>query len=205
MLKFYLADEGEIYLNDVPYRELNEKSLRQNFSAIFQNFQVYSVSVLENVLLRKRMNEEDDSIVWEALEKAGLKEKIEALPKGLDTILTKEFDNDGLVLSGGERQKLVLARVFASKSPIIIFDEPTSNLDPLAEYDINKKIIELSHSKTVIMISHRLSTIVDASTIYLIDGGRVIEQGDHQSLLKLKVNIIRCLKPKLKCTLMKIL
>lgn len=186
LLKFYLADEGEIYLNDVPYRELNEKSLRQNFSAIFQNFQVYSVSVLENVLLRKRMNEEDDSIVWEALEKAGLKEKIEALPKGLDTILTKEFDNDGLVLSGGERQKLVLARVFASKSPIIIFDEPTSNLDPLAEYDINKKIIELSHSKTVIMISHRLSTIVDASTIYLIDGGRVIEQGDHQSLLKLK-------------------
>lgn len=186
LLKFYLADQGEIYLNGMPYRDLNEKTLRQNFSAIFQNFQVYSMTVLENVLLRRRTSSADDELVWEALEKAGLKEKIESLPKGLDTMLTKEFDDNGLVLSGGERQKLVLARVFASQAPIIIFDEPTSNLDPLAEYDINKKIIELSHEKTVIMISHRLSTIVDASMIYLIDDGKVIEQGNHQTLLKLK-------------------
>jgi ATP-binding cassette subfamily B protein len=125
--------------------------------------------------------------LWlEALDKAGLKEKIENLPAGLDTVLTKEFDDNGLVLSGGERQKLVLARVFASSAPIIIFDEPTSALDPMAEYDINKKIIDLAKEKTVIMISHRLSTIVDAQTIYLLDGGKVLESGNHESLLRMK-------------------
>jgi ATP-binding cassette subfamily B protein len=186
LLKFYLSDEGEIFINGEPYRDLNEKNLRSHFSAVFQNFQVYSVSVLENVLLRKREKPGDDALAWEALDKAGLKEKIENLPAGLDTILTKEFDDNGLVLSGGERQKLVLARVFASSAPIIIFDEPTSALDPMAEYDINKKIIDLAKEKTVIMISHRLSTIVDAQTIYLLDGGKVLESGNHESLLRMK-------------------
>src|SRR5690606_20762169 len=85
-----------------------------------------------------------------------------------------------------EKQKLAIARVFASKSPIIILDEPTSSLDPVSEYDINKKILELCSDKTVILISHRLSTVIDAKKIYMFDSGEIVEIGDHKSLMKQK-------------------
>lgn len=184
LLKLYPTTEGKIFMDYMDYEILDEKSIRSKFASVFQNFQIYSMSVLENVLFRKRQSEEDDRIVWEALEKADLAEKIRSLPNGLDTILTKEFDNNGLVLSGGERQKLAIARIFASKSPIIILDEPTSSLDPVSEYEVNKKILNLCTEKTIILISHRLSTVVDASKIYMFDSGEIIEEGTHKDLMK---------------------
>lgn len=186
LLKLYNPTEGKILMNNCDYQELNEQNLRKSFSSTFQNYQIYSVSVLENVLLRKRINEEDDEKVWNALEKAGLAKKIKELPKGLDTILTKEFDKEGLVLSGGEAQKLAIARIFASDAPIIILDEPTSSLDPLMEYEINKQILDLCTEKTIILISHRLSTVVDASKIYLFASGEIVEEGNHHELMKKK-------------------
>ena len=123
---------------------------------------------------------------WDALEKAGLLDKIKNSKYGLDTILTKEFNDEGLVLSGGEKQKLALARIFASSSPIVILDEPTSSLDPISEYEINKKIINLCQEKTIIMISHRLSTIIDASKIYMFSKGEIVEEGTHQELMNLR-------------------
>lgn len=183
LLKFYLPSEGKIIIDNLDYTTVDEKKLRFKFSSIFQNFQIYSVSVLENILFRKRMGAKDDDLCWEALAKAGLTEKIRNSKHGLDSILTKEFDDEGLVLSGGEKQKLALARIFASSSPIIILDEPTANLDPISEYEINKKIITLCQEKTIIMISHRLSTIIDASKIYMFSKGEIIEAGTHQELM----------------------
>lgn len=183
LLKFYLPSEGKIMIDNLDYTTVDEKKLRFKFSSIFQNFQIYSVSVLENILFRKRMSAKDDDLCWEALAKAGLTEKIRNSKHGLDSILTKEFDDEGLVLSGGEKQKLALARIFASSSPIIILDEPTANLDPISEYEINKKIITLCQEKTIIMISHRLSTIIDASKIYMFSKGEIIEAGTHQELM----------------------
>ena len=105
---------------------------------------------------------------------------------GINTILTKEFSNDGVELSGGERQKLAIARVFASKANIAILDEPTSALDPLAEKEINDRIIKMGDNKTIIIISHRLSTIVDVDKIYVMGDGRILESGTHDELMKLQ-------------------
>ena len=186
LLKFYNIEEGKILFDNNNYSDLDEREIRSKYTSVFQNFQIYSVTVLENILFRKRINEEDDMLCWEALKKAGLAEKIRNTKAGLDTILTKEFDDEGLMLSGGEKQKLAMARVFASSAPIIILDEPTSSLDPISEYEINKKIIELCHEKTVIMISHRLSTIIDASKIYMFSKGEIIEMGTHNELMSRK-------------------
>lgn len=186
LLKFYNVEEGNIFMDSEDYRNLDERDIRNKYVSIFQNFQIYSVTVLENVLFRKRMGPGDDELVWNALEKSGLADKIREQKDGLDTILTKEFTNDGLSLSGGEKQKLAIARIFASPSPIIILDEPTSSLDPVSEYDINKKILELCSDKTVILISHRLSTVIDAKKIYMFDRGEIVEIGDHKALMNQK-------------------
>lgn len=183
LLKFYDLEEGKISLNNEPYNSLDEQFLRSNYISVFQNFQIYSLSILENILFRERISEADDQLCWQALEKAGLANKVRALEKGLDTIITKEFDDEGLVLSGGEKQKLAMARVFASTAPIIVLDEPTSSLDPISEYEVNKKIIELCRDRTVIMISHRLSTIIDATKIYMFSDGEIIESGSHEQLM----------------------
>lgn len=186
LLKFYEAETGKILIGNQDLNILDEQKIRGKYASIFQNFQIYSVSVLENILFRKRINEEDDKIVWDALEKSELADKIRLTKDGLDTILTKEFNDEGLVLSGGEKQKLAIARVFASPSPIIILDEPTSSLDPLSEYEINKGILNLCKEKTVIIISHRLSTVVDASKIYMFDNGVIVESGSHYDLMKMR-------------------
>ncbi|MDD4057179.1 MAG: ABC transporter ATP-binding protein, partial [Bacilli bacterium] len=168
------------------FADIDEKEIRKMYVSLFQNFQIYSVSVLENVLLRPRKGVEDDEVVWDALKKSGLYDKVMATEKKLDTTMTKEFDDKGLVLSGGEQQKLAIARIFANSAPIIILDEPTSSLDPISEYEINKKILDLCTEKTVILISHRLSTVVDANKIYMMDKGRIVERGNHTQLMKKK-------------------
>lgn len=186
LLKFYDLETGKISLDQREYEDLDNKEIRAQYKSIFQNFQLYSLTVLENILFRKRISEEDDKVCWDALAKSGLASKIRSLDKGLDTIVTKEFDDDGLNLSGGEKQKLAMARVFASNAPIIILDEPTSSLDPISEYEMNKKIIELCKDKTIIMISHRLSTIIDATKIYMLSNGEIIEEGCHEELMNKK-------------------
>lgn len=141
------------------------------------------MSVAENVLLRKPQNQQDYDLVKKALIKAGIFEKVMALQKGMDTVLTKEFDSTGAVLSGGEKQKIAVARAFVSNSNVAIFDEPTSALDPIAEYRLYESIMEVCKDKTIIFISHRLSSTVLADTIYLFDEGQIIEQGNHKELM----------------------
>lgn len=185
ILRFYKQTDGLIYYNGISYDDINPKKLRNNFSVIFQDYQIYAVSVAENILMRKVNSQEDLAKAWEALEKVGLKEKVLSLPDGINTQMTREFEESGASFSGGERQRLVIARVFASDADVYILDEPTAALDPFAEEKINKLIISESSSKTIIIIAHRLSSVVDCDRIYLLNGGRFTEKGSHEELLKL--------------------
>lgn len=184
LLRFYNPELGVIKADDLYYNDIDLQSLRNQYAIVFQDFHIYALTIGENVLMRKLKSKEDEEIVWQALEKVGIKEKIASLPEGLSTQVTREFNRDGAVFSGGEVQRLVIARVFASQADIYILDEPTSSLDPLAEEKINKLILK-NTDKTMIIIAHRLSTVVDADKIFLIDDGEIVESGTHEELLKL--------------------
>lgn len=186
LLKLYTPEMGEIYINNINYKNLTSYDIRSKTSIILQNFQVYCATVLENVLMREKQTVDDEKIVIEALKKVRLYDKVNALPQGINTILTKEFSNEGIELSGGERQKLAIARVFASNAKLVILDEPTSALDPFAEKEINDDIIRMGDDKTIIIISHRLSTIVNVDRIYVMKEGQIIEKGTHDQLMNNK-------------------
>jgi len=130
------------------------------------------------------VEENDREAVTAALTKATFSDKLSSLPKGIDTQLTKEFSEDGTELSGGEAQKVAIARIFARPYELLIMDEPSSALDPIAEYKLNHTILEYSEDKTVIFISHRLSTTRMADRILMFDDGRLIEDGSHEELMK---------------------
>lgn len=182
LLNFYTPKSGEIYADKNAYLDLNIKSLRNRYAVVFQDFQIYAMTIGENILMREVKNKDDEERVWDALEKVGMKDKIIHLEKGIDTQVTREFNRRGAVFSGGETQRLAIARVFASDADIFILDEPTSSLDPLSEERINKLIMN-NTDKTMIIIAHRLSTVVDADCIYLIDEGMIKEYGTHKELL----------------------
>lgn len=185
LLSFYYPTEGSIKINDYDYTTLSTKQIRSKYSIVFQDFQIYAVTIAENVLMRRVESKEDEELVWSALKNVGLYEKIKSFKQGINTLVTREFDKDGVSFSGGERQRLAIARVFASNKDIYILDEPTSALDPLAEERINKLIISNAKDKTMIIIAHRLSTVVDADIIYLVREGRILEKGSHKELMEL--------------------
>ncbi|MBE6828133.1 MAG: ABC transporter ATP-binding protein [Ruminococcaceae bacterium] len=183
ILRFYDADEGEILLNGVNVKEYDLESLRTSFATVFQDYRNFAVSVFENVICRE-CSDEDKKRAEEALKKAGVWEKIRELPSGGDTLLTREFDRDGAGLSGGENQKVSAARLFASNFEVAILDEPSSALDPIAEYKMYENLIKETENKTVIYISHRLSSAVLSDRIIVLEGGRIIETGSHSELMK---------------------
>ena len=127
--------------------------------------------------------EKDRETVLSALKAADFTEKLDSLKDGIDTHLTREFNSKGTNLSGGESQKIAISRVFAKDYPIVIMDEPSSALDPMAEYNLNQSILESTEEKTVIFISHRLSTTRIADKIYMFDTGALIEEGSHEELI----------------------
>ena len=185
ILKFYALQDGSMYINDINYNEVNPFSLRKNIAVVFQDYQIYAVSIAENILMRKVKSKEDEEIVYQALDKVGLLEKVKSLKDGINTQMTREFDASGEAFSGGERQRVVVARVFASNADLYILDEPTASLDPLAEEKINKLILSTAKDKTIIIIAHRLSTVVDTDKIYLMKQGTFTEIGTHEELLAL--------------------
>ena len=166
LLRLYDVKDGSIKIGGRDIREETVESHRNRFAAVFQDFQIFSATVGENVALSK---DYDEKRVLEALKLAGFTKE---LPKGTETILLKEFDEDGLMLSGGEQQKIAIARVFYKNCPYIILDEPSANLDPISEYELNKNIMESAKEKTVIIISHRLSTTVNADRIIMLESCR---------------------------------
>lgn len=184
LFRFYDPTEGSIFVNGKDIREYTLKAYRQLFSAAFQDYKIFAMSIKENVLMRKADKGEEE-IVKNALRKAGVYDKVMTLPEGMDTVLTKEFDENGAVLSGGQYQKIVVARAFAKDTPIKIFDEPSSALDPIAEYELFESIMQDSKDKTMIFISHRLSSVQNADEVIMLEEGRIIERGTHEELMGL--------------------
>lgn len=183
LFRLYDPTEGEILLNGRNIKEYNVRKYRELFAAAFQDYKVFAFSVRDNVMM-KRSGKEDDEKAKTALEKAGLWEKIQSLPKGLEQNLTREFDEEGVQLSGGEFQKLVAARAFVKNAPVKVFDEPSSALDPIAEYELFESIRKEGEGKMMIFISHRLSSVKNADKVYMLEQGEVIESGSHQELMK---------------------
>ena len=142
------------------------------------------MSVKDNVLMGEKFDDPDE-VAKRALICSGVWDKVESLPKGMDTVMTKEFDKDGAVLSGGEQQKIVIARAFAQPASVKVFDEPSSALDPIAEYDLYKGIMSESKGHMTLFISHRLSSVRDADVVLMFENGELIEQGSHRTLMEL--------------------
>ncbi len=167
---------GEILVGGVPLREISEESLMENFTYISHNSYLFKGTVRENLLMA-RPNAGEDTL-WQVLEQVNLADFLRS-EKGLDTVLNEKASN----LSGGQCQRLALARALLHDSPVYIFDEATSNIDVESENDIMRQIHALAKTKTVILISHRLANVVGADNIYVLDKGNIVENGDHNTLL----------------------
>ncbi|MCL1794599.1 MAG: ABC transporter ATP-binding protein/permease [Oscillospiraceae bacterium] len=180
MLRLYDATEGEILLNGIDIKNFELDFYRQLFGVVFQDFQIYALSVADNIALGSEYALDE---IAEAAKKAGILAKIETYPNGLQSLMTKEFDNGGIVPSGGEEQKLAIARNFCHDRKVAIFDEPSSFLDPYAEKMLLEQMIAGSEDKITIFISHRLSSATLADRIFLIADGCLVEQGSHGQLM----------------------
>jgi ATP-binding cassette subfamily B protein len=152
------------------------------FAMVAQNYTTLPTTVAENIALRDRA-EIDEARLWQCMEEAGIAERIRALPLGIDTQMGKKFEADGVEFSGGEMQKLLLARALYRSAPILILDEPTAALDPIAEDRMYRQYHEIAQNCTSIFISHRLASTRFCDRIYLLDGAKFAECGTHEELM----------------------
>ena len=179
----YDPNEGAVLLNDVDIRQFNRQEYYQLFCAVFQEYSIMDATVEENVTLS--CGNVDEAKLSRCLEHAGLTEKIAAMPRGIHTHLGREVHLDGIMLSGGLTQRLLLARALYKDAPILVLDEPTSALDPLAEHDIYTKYNKMTKGKTSLFISHRLASTRFCDRIILLGQGQILEEGTHEELLAL--------------------
>ena len=185
IMRLYDVTEGSITFGGTDIRNLNIRAYREKIGVVFQDFQIYGATLAENVKMGFVREDDpgDREKIVTALKRADFGKKLENLSNGIDTELTKEFSDDGTMLSGGESQKVAIARLFMRDMPIAIFDEPSSALDPIAEYRLNKSMLENAENQAIILISHRLSTTKDADRIILLENGSIAESGTHAELI----------------------
>ena len=176
--RFWDVDEGSIKVGEIDVRNISTKDLMENISFVFQNTTLFKDSIYNNVAIGREGASRED--VKNALSLAQSDDIIDELPDGIDTII----GTDGTYLSGGQKQRISLARAILKDAPIIILDEATALADPENEYMIQKAISEITKDKTVIMIAHRLSTVKNADKIYVVENGRIAEEGNHDSLVE---------------------
>lgn len=184
LMRLYDVTEGEILLDGINIKDYKLSEYRHQFGTIFQDFKIFAANIEENVLLNPVNNKQEEKLAYDSVIASGLKEKLKTLSNGMKTQLTREFDDEGTILSGGEFQKIAVARVFAKQSSIAILDEPSSALDPISEYEMFENMMTACKEKTVIFISHRLSSAVSADIIYMLEHGEIIEQGTHAELME---------------------
>lgn len=184
LMRLYDPTEGSITLAGTDIREYSIRGYREKIAAVFQDFKIFAASVAENVAMHEVASSEEPAI-RKALKNSGFEERLATLKDGLDTPMTTEFEENGVSLSGGENQKLAIARVFYKDAPLIILDEPSSALDPISEYQLNQTMLKAAKERSVVFISHRLSTTRAADRIVMLEQGRIIEQGTHEELLAL--------------------
>ena len=181
LCRLYDPTGGAIYMDGVDIREYNYEEYMNVFAPVFQDFKLFAFTMKENILMEKSVNEAQD--ISMVLERVGLAEKLSTLSKGADTVVYKHFDKDGIEPSGGEQQKLAIARALYKNAPVVILDEPTAALDPMAEYDIYRQFDTLVHEKTAIYISHRLSSCQFCDRIAVFSDKELKEYGTHAELV----------------------
>ncbi len=174
---------GRVLLNGEDIRKYDRRDYYALFSAVFQDFSILEASVAQNVA--QRVNGIDEARVWECLDKAGMTRTVQELPSGLETPVGRQVYEDGVELSGGQTQRLMLARALYKNAPVILLDEPTAALDPIAENDIYMKYSEMTHGRTSLFISHRLASTRFCDRILFMEHGKIAEEGTHASLMAL--------------------
>lgn len=182
LTRLYEPTEGEILLNGVNISKVNKQQYYKLFSVVFQEIKMFAFSIDENIAFKVKENINREKVL-KSIYKAGMGEKINSLEKGLDTSLLKILDPTGIELSGGENQKLALARALYKDGPIVILDEPTAALDPIAEYNIYKSFNDMIGCKTAFFISHRLASTQFCDVIAFFEDGEIKEYGTHNELL----------------------
>lgn len=183
LCRLYEPTSGEILINGLSIKEFSREELYKIFSIVFQDFKLFSYSIKDNVASG---TVPDETKVWDSLEKAGISNRVKQMDKGLDTILYQRNEENGVEISGGEAQKISLARALYKDAPMVILDEPTSALDPLAEADIYERFKNMINGKTAIFISHRMSSCKFCDQIVVLENGKIEEIGTHQELIKNK-------------------
>ena len=179
----YDPTEGQVLLDGEDIRQYDRRDYYKHFSAVFQQFSLLAATMAENVAQTDRGGI-DMPRMWDCLERAGVAEKIRSLPKGEDTILGRDVYLDGAELSGGQTQRLMLARALYKNAPVVVLDEPTAALDPLAESDLYQKYNDLTGNCTSVYISHRLASTRFCDRVLLIEDGGIAEEGTHEELLE---------------------
>ena len=180
LCRLYDPTEGVILLNGIDIRKYRYDEYMDIFSVVFQDFKLFSLPLGQNVATAQHY---DAARAADCLQKAGFSDRLARMPKGLDTCLYKDLDEDGVTISGGEAQKIAIARALYKDAPFIVLDEPTAALDPVAEAEIYAKFNEIAGDKTAIYISHRLSSCKFCDEIAVFDHGEVVQQGTHEELL----------------------
>lgn len=181
LCRLYDPTEGEILLNNVDIRKYDYQEYMSIFSVVFQDFKLFPLGLAQNVAASFDYNEE---LAKKCLEKAGFYDRLQKMNKGLETSIYKDLDEEGVEISGGEAQKIALARALYKNAPFIILDEPTAALDPIAEYEVYSKFNEIVQDKTTIYISHRLSSCRFCDVIAVFDDGQIVQMGVHDKLLQ---------------------
>ena len=180
LARFYERTGGSITIDGIDINTVTQESLHRAIGFVQQSIFLFDASIRENLRYGKPDAKDDE--LWDALEKANLAEFVRTLPDGLDT----QVGEHGTRLSGGQKQRLSIARVFLKNPPILVFDEATSSLDTESETLISSAFNTLSKGRTSIIIAHRLSTVIDSDMIFVLDKGRVVENGTHQELMEKK-------------------
>ncbi len=183
LCRLYDPCEGEILLNGVNIQKYDYEEYMSIFSVVFQDFSLFSFKLGEVVASDRKFNE---SKVKACLEKVNFGGRYDRLEKGADTYLYKDYDKDGIEISGGEAQKLALARALYKDAPFILLDEPTAALDPISEYEVYSNFNNISGDKTVVYISHRLASCRFCDKIVVFDKGEIVQIGTHEKLLQKK-------------------
>ncbi len=183
LCRLYDPTEGYITVNGIDIKEFDYNEYLKLFAIVFQDFKLLAFSIGENVAASE---DYDEDMVWKCLEMAGVKERVEEFPEKLNQAIYKLYEKDGIDLSGGEEQKVAIARALYKDAPFVILDEPTAALDPIAESEIYSKFDEIVGNKTAVYISHRLSSCRFCDRIMVFDNGSLLEEGNHEALLKNK-------------------
>lgn len=193
LCRLYDPDEGEILMDGVDIREYDHRQYMSVFAPVFQDFKLFSFSAKENLILAAEAGKAEQEAVTKILKQVGIYDRLNDLKNGVDTILFKYFDDEGIEPSGGEQQKLAIARALYKDAPVVILDEPTAALDPIAEYEIYCQFEEMVKGKTAIYISHRLSSCQFCDNIAVFSDGVVAEYGTHDELVKKQGGIYACM------------